>query len=324
VIPAPRTFRVPARLPGARTPVTVITGFLGSGKTTLVNHILANRQGVRAAVLVNDLGDVNIDAELIASTGDGLVELSNGCICCSLNGDLMDGLVQVLERPQPVDHLIIETSGVADPLPVAMTVLGAPFREALRLDGIVAVVDAEQFGRGLSDNDTARNQISHADMVLLNKCDLVNTVRLAEVARSIRALSPPTRIMETVRSAAPLAALLDMGAFAPGQGFAAWRETASSQIVDEAGFSAHYYASERPFSLSRFQRFLDSGRPAGLFRAKGFLSIADAGRHFVFHLVGERFSLEPAEQAHDGNRLVLIGREMNADELRLALDACLA
>ena len=324
MIPAPRTFRVPARRAGTRTPITVITGFLGSGKTTLVNHILANRQGMRAAVLVNDLGDVNIDAELIASTGDGLVELSNGCICCSLNGDLMDGLVQVLERPQPVDHLIIETSGVADPLPVAMTVLGAPFREALRLDGIIAVVDAEHFGRGVSDNDTARSQISHADMVLLNKCDLVDSARLAGAARRIRALSPPARIMETVRSAAPLAALLDMHAFAPGQGFAAWRETAPSDVADEAGFCAVYYASERSFLLSRFQHFLDSGRPAGLFRAKGFLSIADAGRRFVFHLVGERFSLEPAEQAPDGNRLVLIGRGMNADELRLALDACLA
>ncbi|MDF2621053.1 MAG: cobalamin synthesis protein [Xanthobacteraceae bacterium] len=324
MLSAPRTFRAPVRAPGMRTPVTVITGFLGSGKTTLVNHILANRQGLRAAVLVNDLGDINIDAALITSTEGGVVELSNGCICCSLNGDLMDGLVQALERPQLVDLLIIETSGVADPLPVASTVLGAPFRDALRLDGIIAVADADEFGRGFSDNETARSQIAHADMVLLNKCDLAPPQRVAEIAREIRGLSPRARIIETVRSAAPLAAILDIHAFAEGQSFAAWYEPASSRRVEEAGFSSLSYESVRPFSLPRFQDFLDTARPPGLFRAKGLLSIADTGKRYLFHLVGERFTLEPSEAAVEGNRLVLIGRELDAARLQAALDACLA
>ena len=324
MLSAPRTFRAPVRAPGTRTPVTVITGFLGSGKTTLVNHILANRQGLRAAVLVNDLGDINIDAELITSTEGGVVELSNGCICCSLNGDLMDGLVQALERPQPVDLLIIETSGVADPVPVASMVLGAPFRDALRLDGIIAVTDAEEFGRGFSDNETARSQIAHADMVVLNKCDLAPPRRVAEIARDIRTLSPRARILETVRSAAPLAAILDIHAFAEGQSFAAWYEPASSRRVEEAGFSSLSYESARPFALPRFQDFLDAARPPGLFRAKGLLSIADTGKRYLFHLVGERFMLEPSEAVVEGNRLVLIGREMDSAGLRAALDACLA
>ena len=321
---APRTFCPPARAAGERTPVTVITGFLGSGKTTLVNHILANRQGLRAAVLVNDLGDVNIDAELIAGSEDGVVELSNGCICCSLNSDLMDGLVQILERPQPIDHLVIETSGVADPLPIAQTVLGAPFRDLLRLDGIIALADAEQFGTGLAQNATARSQIAHADLVLLNKCDLVDAARKAAVTRDIAALNPRVRTVETVRSAAPLVALLDIHAFAPGQGFAAWQEPASSQTLDEAGFSSLSYSNARPFSLARFQHFLDAGRPDGLFRAKGFLSLAETGRHYLFHLVGERFTLELVEAPARGNRLVLIGRALDPDELKGRLDLCLA
>lgn len=307
-----------------RTPVTVITGFLGSGKTTLVNHILVNRQGLRAAVLVNDLGDVNIDGELIAGIGEGVVELSNGCICCSLNNDLMDSLVQILERSQPIDHLIIETSGVSDPIPVAMTVLGAPFQKALRLDGIIAVVDAEHFGHGVSNNDTAHSQIAHADMVLLNKCDLVKPARSAEVDRSIQALSPRARILRTVQSAAPLAVLLDIHAFAPGQSFVAWWEPASSNTVNEAGFSSLSYVSEQSFSLPRFQSFLNDGRPAGLYRAKGFLSVAETHQSYLFHLVGERFALEPTEEQISGNRLVLIGRDMDGAGLSAHLDACLA
>lgn len=321
---APRTFQVPSRAVGMRTPVTVITGFLGSGKTTLVNHILANRQGLRAAVLVNDLGDVNIDGELIVAVNEGVVELSNGCICCSLHSDLMDNLVLILERPQPIDHLIIETSGVSDPVPIAITVLGVPFQKALRLDGIIAVVDAEQFGRDASDNDTARGQIAHADMVLLNKCDLVEPLRSAEVYRGIQSLSPHTRILRTVQSAAPLAALLDIHGFTPGQSFAAWWEPASSITVNEAGFSSLSYVSERSFSLPRFQSFLNKGRPAGLYRAKGFLSLAEAGQSYLFHLVGERFALEPTERQLSGNRLVLIGRDMDAIGLTANLDACLA
>lgn len=324
MLPRLRTFQVPPRALGQRTPVTVITGFLGSGKTTLVNHILANRQGLRASVLVNDLGDTNIDGELISAMDEGVVELSNGCICCSLNGDLVDSLVQSLERPQPIDHLIIETSGVSDPVPVAMTVLGSPFQKVLRLDGIIAVIDAEQFGLDASDNETARSQIAHADMVLLNKCDLVAPARLAEVSQSIHGLSPRARLLRTVQSAAPLAALLDIHAFKPGQSFAAWWEPASSSIVNESGFSSLSYISEQPFSLPRFQSFLDNGRPTGLYRAKGFLSVVETSRSYLFHLVGERFSLEPAEERLGGNKLVLIGRDIDAAGLRAQLDACLA
>ncbi|WP_428032591.1 CobW family GTP-binding protein [Ancylobacter sp.] len=302
--------------------MTVITGFLGSGKTTLVNHILANRRGLRAAVLVNDLGDVNIDAELISSTEDGLLELSNGCICCSLASDLMDNLVQILERTQPVDHIIIETSGVADPLPVALTVLAAPFRESLSLSGIVAVADAEHFGSDLSDVEVARSQIAHADMVLLNKCDLARA-RVSTVTLRLLDLNPRIRIVETVRSEAPLDILLDLHAFAAGQKFVAWNEPKPQPLGAHGGFTAVSYVRQRPFALSRFQRFLDCERPAGLFRAKGWLSIADHDIRYLFHLVGDRFELEPADEAPDGSRLVLIGRNLDDASLTAVLDECL-
>ena len=115
-------------------PVTILTGFLGAGKTTLLNHILSNQQGVKTAVLVNEFGEIGIDNDLIVATGEDMVELSNGCICCSINGELLEAVYRILERPDPVDYLVVETTGLADPLPVAMTFLGSDLRDATRLD----------------------------------------------------------------------------------------------------------------------------------------------------------------------------------------------
>ena len=158
--------------------MTLVTGFLGSGKTTLVNHILSNRAGVKAAVLVNELGDIGIDNDLIVAAEGGMIELSNGCICCSTNNDLLDSIVRVLGRPEPVDHILVETTGVADPLPVAQTFQRPEFRDALRLDAIVAVADAEQFSLDLFDSQAVRSQLRHADAILVNKCDRVGEERL--------------------------------------------------------------------------------------------------------------------------------------------------
>src|SRR5256885_1164244 len=143
--PSLATFQPTARHMTERIPVTLVTGFLGSGKTTLVNHILSNRQGMRAAVLVNELGEIGIDNDLIIAAEGGMIELSNGCICCSVNNDLIDCIVRIFGRGDPVDHIIVETTGIADPLPIALTFLRSEFRDALRLDAIVAIADAEPF-----------------------------------------------------------------------------------------------------------------------------------------------------------------------------------
>jgi G3E family GTPase len=303
-----------------RLPVTVVTGFLGSGKTTLVNHILSNRAGVKAAVLVNELGEIGIDNDLIVAADGGMIELANGCICCSTNSDFIDGIVRILSRPETIDHLLVETTGVADPLPVAQTLLRPEFRDTLRLDAIVAVADAEHLSPDHFDSTAARQQLRHADVILVNKCDRVGEQALGGVEARIRTLNAEARMIRTTRSAAPLPMILDVELF----------DSASSDedhhhhthLADD-GFVSLSFESDRPFSVTRFQAFLDE-RPPGLFRGKGFLHLAETGERYVFHLVGGRFTLEKDRGSIGMNRLVLIGRHLDLDDLRTRLSRCLA
>lgn len=194
-------------------PVTILTGFLGAGKTTLLNHILTNQEGVKTAVLVNEFGEIGIDNELIVATGDDMVELSNGCICCSINGELLEAVYRVLERPEPVDYLVVETTGLADPLPVAMTFLGSDLRDLTRLDSIITLVDAENFGGETLQGEVGRSQIVYGDMILLNKCDLVSEERLQQLEGELRAIKSEARILRSVKGAVPLPLLLSVGLF---------------------------------------------------------------------------------------------------------------
>jgi G3E family GTPase len=177
----------------ARLPVTIVTGFLGSGKTTLVNHILAGQRGLRIAVMVNEIGDIAIDNELIIGAADDMVELSNGCICCSINNDLVDAIFRVLQREPGVDYLIVETTGLADPLPIILTFLRSEFRNAVRVDSIVALADVQSFSLDHFDSKPARNQFRYADFVLLNKCDLVGPVEASAVEEKIRTVNEGVR-----------------------------------------------------------------------------------------------------------------------------------
>jgi G3E family GTPase len=194
-------------------PVTILTGFLGAGKTTLLNHILTNQQGLKTAVLVNEFGEIGIDNDLIVSTGDDTVELSNGCICCTINGELLEAVYRILERPEKVDYLVVETTGLADPLPVAMTFLGSDLRDLTRLDSIITLVDAENFGPAILEGEVARSQVVYSDMILLNKCDLVDEERLAAVEAELLAIKPEARILRSVKGEVPLPLLLSVGLF---------------------------------------------------------------------------------------------------------------
>ncbi|MEY2978160.1 MAG: CobW family GTP-binding protein [Prochlorotrichaceae cyanobacterium] len=194
-------------------PVTIITGFLGSGKTTLLNHILTNQQGVKTAVLVNEFGEIGIDNELIISTGDDMVELSNGCICCTINNDLLDAVYRVLERNDKVDYLVVETTGLADPLPVALTFLGTELRDMTRLDSIVTLVDAENYSVDLFNSQTAFNQILYGDIILLNKTDLVDEADLDLLEVKIRDIKADARILRTTQSQVALPLILSVGLF---------------------------------------------------------------------------------------------------------------
>ena len=194
-------------------PVTILTGFLGAGKTTLLNHILSNQQGVKTAVLVNEFGEIGIDNELIVSTGEEMVELSNGCICCSINDELMQTVERVLERPEALDYIVVETTGLADPLPVAMTFLGSELRDQTRLDSIITLIDAENFDQSVLDTQVGRAQVVYGDILMLNKCDLVEEERLQTVEQQLREVKNDARILRSTQGDVPLPLLLSVGLF---------------------------------------------------------------------------------------------------------------
>ena len=306
----------------ARLPVTIVTGFLGSGKTTLVNHILANRSGLRIAVMVNEIGDIAIDSDLIVGAGDDMIELANGCICCSINNDLVEAIFRVLQREGRVDYLIAETTGLADPLPIVLTFLRSEFREAVRVDSIVALADAENFSLDLFDSKAALNQLRYADFVLLNKCDIVAPQQADAVEVKIHTIARGARVVRTTRAQLPLPLILGAELFR-GESWFRGHDHDHDHIAADR-FDTVSFASDRVFSAERFQAFLEQ-LPANVFRAKGVLTIDGGERRHLFHLVGRRFTLDPAPAGLiGGSRLVLIGRKLDAARLRAQLAACLA
>ena len=198
-------------------PVTILTGFLGAGKTTLLNHILCNQSSLKTAVLVNEFGEIGIDNDLVVSSGEDMVELSNGCICCSINGELLEAVDRILERPDPVDYLVVETTGLADPLPVAMTFLGSELRDQTRLDSIITVIDAENFDDALLASEVGRAQVIYGDILLLNKTDLVPESKLAEVEEKLNEIKSDARILRAVKGEVALPLLLSVGLFESDQ-----------------------------------------------------------------------------------------------------------
>ena len=338
-------------------PVTILTGFLGAGKTTLLNHILSNQQGVKTAVLVNEFGEIGIDNDLIVATGEDMVELSNGCICCSINGELLEAVYRILERPDPVDYLVVETTGLADPLPVAMTFLGSDLRDATRLDSIITLVDAENFSDELLEGEVARAQIVYSDMLLLNKCDLVAEERLAALEAQLREIKTDARILRSVKGEVPLPLLLSVGLFESDKIVAQQQLSAEpdhsscdhdhghcehehhnhdhhkhdhADDPDHAaieGFTSLSFASEGPFALRKFQNFLDNQLPAEVFRAKGILWFNESERRHVFHLAGKRFSIDDSDWPEGSgrkNQIVLIGKNLDHAQLRKQLQVCVA
>jgi G3E family GTPase len=351
----------PVNLP---LPVTILTGFLGAGKTTLLNHILTNQQGVKTAVLVNEFGEIGIDNDLIVATGDDMVELSNGCICCTINGELLEAVYRLLERPEKLDYLVVETTGLADPLPVAMTFLGSDLRDLTRLDSIITLVDAENFSEELLQGEVARAQIVYGDMLLLNKCDLVSEERLQQLESQLREIKTDARMLRCVKGEVPLPLLLSVGLFESDRvaeqqqhedcdhdhghcvheegephadhhdhdhghhGHGHDHDHGHDQHPDHQaieGFTSLSFSSEGPFALRKFQNFLDNQLPATVFRAKGILWFNESERRHVFHLAGKRFSLDDSDWSGPRkNQLVLIGKGLDHARLRQQLQACVA
>ncbi|MFM2314565.1 MAG: hypothetical protein RLZZ04_3841 [Cyanobacteriota bacterium] len=312
-------------------PVTIITGFLGSGKTTLLNQILQNDQNLKVAVLVNEFGDINIDSQLLVSYDDDMVELSNGCICCTINEGLVEAVEKILAKEGKVDRLIIETTGVADPLPIILTFVGSNFRDFTRLDSVITVVDAETFTPEHFKSEAAFKQITFADILLLNKTDLVDEEQLRGLETYIASIKKNPRIIHTNYAQVPLPLILDVG-LTPIDSYVEKKEHHQHQDhhhhhsphLEADGFVSMSFQSDKPFDVYQFQKFLTDQLPIEVFRAKGIIWFAGSELRHVFQLCGQRSDLKSDRwSTPPANQLVFIGRHLDSDKLRQQLNDCL-
>jgi G3E family GTPase len=316
-------------LPKSGMPVTIITGFLGSGKTTLLNQILQNKDNLKIAVLVNEFGDINIDEQLLISVDSDMIELDNGCICCTINDGLVNAVYRVLEREEKIDYLVIETTGLADPFPILMTFLSTELKFLTRLDAVITVVDAAAFDAKHFDSDAALRQIRYGDMVILNKIDLATKEKITELEAFIKDIKPGFRILESEHGQVPLPLILDIGLTQLDNYQAEISEfrrnkSAFNNHLENDGFSFISFQSDRPFEIEKFEHFLSQQLPSNIFRAKGILWFQESPARHIFQLSGPRYDLQDDDwTTHPKNELVFIGRNLDKSLIKQQLNECL-
>eukprot|EP00928_Gymnodinium_smaydae_P073516 TRINITY_DN56705_c0_g1_i1.p1 TRINITY_DN56705_c0_g1~~TRINITY_DN56705_c0_g1_i1.p1 ORF type:complete len:402 (+),score=47.24 TRINITY_DN56705_c0_g1_i1:58-1263(+) len=333
-------------------PVCLITGFLGAGKTTLVNHILSNSQGLRAAVFVNEFGSIDVDGALISSSVDEgcVISLTNGCVCCEVNADLAKQLSELLaSRSETIDVVIIETSGVCDPDPVLSTLQQIEDVDKVHLDSVVCVVDATTVqDKQLGASSEAQKQLFNADVLLLNKIDLLKDAAETDAAEKAlrkqckeQGVEPP--ILKTVRAATDLIALCGLAdasvSSSKRRRKSSHSEGAGAEVLARHGSHGHFttfaYEASKPFDPLKFELWAERPLP-GILRAKGLLWMSGIPSYVCFHLAGRRtnpFETLPAFGKPSCSKIVFvgIGRSANnslencpdASSIRQALDACL-
>ena len=312
-------------------PVTLLTGYLGAGKTTLLNRILTHEHGKKVAVIVNEFGDVGIDHQLIINADEEIFEMNNGCICCTVRGDLIRIIGNLMKRRDKFDHLVIETTGLADPAPVIQTFfMDEDVQAQTNLDSVVTVVDAKHISQHW-DAEEAQEQIAFADVVLLNKTDLVTTEELDVLERKIRGMNALAKIYRTHNAELEMDALLGIGAFDLDRALEIdpdfLNETAHEHDETVGSVAIVESGELDGIKLNEWISKLLQTQGPDIFRMKGILTIAGEDQRFVFqgvHMVFDGKADRPWKTGETRkNQLVFIGRNLNEAQLREDFRGCL-
>jgi G3E family GTPase len=324
---------------GTAIPITILTGFLGAGKTTLLNRILSDTHGLKAAVLVNDFGSLNIDASLVVGVQDDTISLANGCVCCQIRDDLIETVQELIERPEKVEYILLEASGVADPAGIVATFKSFKYRDLIRLDSVTCVIDADQI---LDDQEYAYltqlklRQIGLADMVILNKVDLAGAEQVRQIYRWIEHHFNNIRVVETNYCDAPYEILIGVGRYDPASLLLPHEDNSDHSPEPERDvdhdhghdFATWSYESNRPMSLDRLRQALKR-LPGDIYRVKGVIFSAESpDRRAVLQVVGRRSDVSLHDEwgrAPRRTQIVAIGKPgaIDGEKLNECFNRCL-
>ncbi len=314
-------------------PVTVLTGYLGAGKTTLLNHLLTGTHGKKYAVVINEFGELGVDNDLVVDSDEEVFEMNNGCICCTVRGDLIRIISGLMKRAGKLDGIIVETTGLANPAPVAQTFfVDEDVKAKTRLDAIVTVVDAKHFLARLEDAPEAADQVAFADVVVLNKLDLATPEELAAVEAKIKAINPYAVIHKATRGDVPADQLLGLHAFDLKRVL----ESVPDFLEEDSHTHNEHLTSisistDKPLAAEKFQAWIGhilQTQGQNILRTKGILAYKGEERRFGFqavHMIADGDFLAPWKDGEARtSRIVFIGRDLNRPQLRRGFESCAA
>ena len=313
-------------------PVTVLTGYLGAGKTTLLNRILTENHGKKFAVVINEFGELGVDNDLVVDADEEVFEMNNGCICCTVRGDLIRILSQLMRRRDRFDGIIVETTGLADPAPVAQTFfVDEDVKKATKLDSIVTVVDAKHLAARLEDSREAEEQVAFADLLVLNKMDLVTEEEAAAVERRIRGINPYAQVIRATRSDVPIAEVIGRDSFSLERILEREPEFLSGEDEHDHDGEVNSVSFEvsRPVDPEKFNQWMTdllAAKGQDLLRTKGILAYPNEDRRFAFqavHMIADGDYIGPWKEGDPRmSKIVFIGRDLNRPALRRGFEAC--